>query len=128
MSNSYECLRKDDYQYKLIRMVDDWLIDKQIGNRYEKNFIRGLSSYNGSGSNELDITFYFRPKNSNGDINQLQLIKDTFGEKNIDEKLIQNGVEMKVGLLRYDKQRKNGDYWCGVMCKTTKEEIDKEKN
>jgi len=40
MSNSYECLRKDDYQYKLIRMVDDWLIDKQIGNRYEKNFIR----------------------------------------------------------------------------------------
>ena len=128
MSNSYECLRKDDYQYKLIRMVDDWLIDKQIGNRYEKNFIRDLSSYNGSGSNQLDVVFYFRPKNCNGDINQLQLMKDTFGEKNIDEKLIQNGVEMKVGLLRYEKRRKNGDYWCGVRLGTTKEEIDKVMN
>jgi len=26
------------------------------------------------------------------------------------------------------REKSDGDYWCGVMCKTTKEEIDKEKN
>jgi hypothetical protein len=125
---SWEGIRKDDYQYKLDRMVDDWLVDKEIGFSYKDNFIRSHCSYNGTDSNQLDVSFYFRHKNRNGDVDQLRLIFDTFGEENLGQIIIQNGVEMRVGLFNYSNEKRNGDYWIGIICITTKEDIDEEVN
>ena len=99
--NRWEHFRKDDYQYKLIRMVDDYLVDNKIGFRYKNYFIRSECSYNGTGSDMLFVEFYFRPKYKKEP--KYNLIKKTFGEENLNEIITQNGMKMKK--YRHRKNR-----------------------
>tara|TARA_Y100000310_G_scaffold23544_1_gene22581 strand:- start:58 stop:489 length:432 start_codon:yes stop_codon:yes gene_type:complete len=131
MMNRWEHFRKDDYQYKLDRMVDDYLVDNEIGIDYEDYFIRSRCSYNGTRSDMLFVEFYFRPKNKWD--SKLPLIKTTFGEENLDEIITQNGMKMKVVVTT--RQKRNGETLIegdgdtlieGVGFFTTKEWIDEE--
>jgi len=122
--NRWEHLRKDDYQYKLDRMVDDYLIDNEIGLKYEDYFIRDRCSYNGSDRTESDmlfVTFNFRPKCNKEP--KLHLIDIIFGEENLDEIITHNGMKMKVVMTT--RQKPNGDTLIeGVGFFTSKKWID----
>jgi hypothetical protein len=103
--NRWEHFRKDDYQYKLIRMVDDYLVDNEIGFRYKNYFIRSECSYNGTGSDMLFVEFYFRPKYKKE--SKYPLIKSIFGEENLDEIITQNGMKMEMTICT--REKRNGD-------------------
>jgi len=122
---SWEHIRKDDYQYKLIRMVDDYLVDNEIGFGYKDYFERSECSYNGSFSSELYVGFYFRPKHRKmSKMEQSNLIKKVFPMVP-NTQTIQNGI--KVTFNTIGRNKRNGDYDLdGIHFTTTKEWIDEE--
>jgi len=118
--------RKDDYEYKLIRMVDDYLVDNNIW--YEDDFIRSESIYEGLENTNLYISFHFRPKNKKMvEEKKYNLLKKVFVGEHFHTERFQNGVKMLVELRGVDKRDGSFDFK-GIHFSTTKEKIDKEMN
>ena len=118
--------RKDDYQYKLMRMVDDYLCDFNI--MYEDDFIRDECIYEGLDNTNLYISFRFRPKHkSMVEEKKYNLLEKVFVGENLHTERFQNGVEMSVQPMGVDKRDGSFDFK-GIHFSTTKEKIDKEMN
>ena len=119
-------VRKDDYQYKLIRRVDDYLVDNNIW--YEDDFIRDECIYEGLDNTNLYISFRFRPKHkSMVEEKKCNLLKKVFVRKNFHNEwfYIKNNVKMWVKPMGMDKRDGSFDFK-GIHFSTTKYEIDKE--
>ena len=131
MEYPFDITKSDDYENVICEMTDRWLEDKGIDISLLNKYFDGYSSFDGmsNGVMELSYSYYFRPKYESIESvcgGHLSIICDVFGgSENLGKKVIQNGIEMKVGTTSYEKPQKNGQRWIGVSFWTTTDKIDK---